>query len=361
MKILVIHASAGAGHLKAAEAIYQGLIRDSRHHVVLVDALDYTSPFSKKLYREAYAFVISRMPRLWGFLFSLLDVNVLQPFVRKVRRAHNALSAGKLHRFLREEKFDYIFSTHFMPNEVAAALKRSGRISARIISVITDFDVHKIWLARGIDRYAVASEWTKKKLNRLGVEENRVFVTGIPTHEKFSARPDIGALKNSLGLQTDEFTVLIATGSFGIGPIEAIIKTLEGFQVMVVCGHNKSLFQRLSRQHVPSVKVLGLVNNMHELMAAADAMVTKPGGLSIAEALVSELPLIFFNAIPGQETNNIKVLKEHGIGFTPVTMDGIAGELKRLRSSKDEFLTAVKRASALARPNAVRDIISLMQ
>ena len=110
-----------------------------------------------------------------------------------------------------------------------------------------------------------------------------------------------------MGLQPDLFTVLVATGSFGIGPIEGIIDVLKGFQVIVVCGHNRDLFRKLSGKYCALVKVLGLVDNMHELMAVSDAMVTKPGGLSICEALVSQLPLIFFNAIPGQEIGNIKV------------------------------------------------------
>jgi len=163
MKILVIHASAGAGHLKAAESLYNGIRNLTEHDVVLVDALDYSSPFFKKLYTGTYFFLISKIPWLWGFFFWILDRRWLQPLIRFVRRLYNRINAGKLHQFLREERFDYIFMTHFMPTEVAAALKRSKNISAQLVTMITDFDVHKIWLAQGIDRYCVASDWTKEK------------------------------------------------------------------------------------------------------------------------------------------------------------------------------------------------------
>lgn len=361
MKILVIHASAGAGHFKAAEALFNGIKQLTGHDVVLVDALDYTSPFFKKLYKGFYFFLISKIPDVWGFFFWLLDIPRLQPLVRVVRRFYNACNAAKLHRFLQEGCFDYIFMTHFMPVEIAAALKRKGRTSSKLITIVTDFDVHKIWLADGVDYYAVACDWTKDKLQQLGVAEERILISGIPTDEKFSLSRDISALKIKLGLQENAFTVLVATGSFGIGPIEEIIEALSEFQVIVVCGHNKALYQKLSAKNYRLAKILGLVDNMHELMAVSNAMVTKPGGLSIAEALVSQLPLVFFNAIPGQEAGNIRVLKTYGIGISGCDARHISEELARMQRSRDIFLTILKRTKTLSRPSAVRDIMSLIK
>jgi len=361
MKILVIHASAGAGHLKAAEALHKTIQKYTDHEAVLVDGLDYTYPAFKNMYREIYAFLISKFPRVWGAAFWLLDIGGLQAFIRWIRRGYNSLNGQRLHRFLKEEQFDYIFSTHFMPTEVSAALKRAGKIQSKIVTIVTDFDVHKIWTAKEIDYYAVASEWTKRKMQKLGIEEKRILVSGVPTDEKFAQLPDLGVLKKQLGLKEDIFTVLIATGSFGIGPIEEIIQVLEDFQVIVVCGHNKSLFQRLSQHKNELVKILGLVDNMHELMAVADVMVTKPGGLSISEALVSQLPMIFFNAIPGQETGNIRVLKEYGVGISDCSIKEIVQELKKFRDSRDMYLTALKKTQALAHPSAAKDIISLIK
>ncbi len=361
MKILIIHASAGAGHLKAAEAVYKGIKKSTNHDVVFVDALDYSSFFFRKFYKQTYFFLISKVPAVWGFSFWLLDLPWLQPLAKFLRRIQNILNTGRLHRFMEEGEFDCIVMTHFMPTEIAAALKRSGRISSKLITVITDYDVHKIWLAEGVDVYTVASDWTKGKLVSIGISPERILTAGIPTDEKFSESVDIGTLKKKLGLKEDIFTVLVATGSFGIGPIEEIISSLKGFQVIVVCGHNQGLRKKLSKKNLPDVNILGLVDNMHELMAVSDAMVTKPGGLSISEALVSQLPLIFFNAIPGQETGNIRVLKTYGIGISGCNVDQICEELEKMKSSKDLFLTTLKRTKALARPSAVHDIISLIK
>jgi len=100
---------------------------------------------------------------------------------------------------------------------------------------------------------------------------------------------------------------------------------------------------------------------MHELMAVSDAMVTKPGGLSISEALVSRLPLIFFNAIPGQETGNIKVLKKYGVGISGLSVKEIGRKLEILQSSEEELLATRKKIEVVARPCAARDIISLIK
>jgi len=361
MEILLIHASAGAGHRKAAEGIYNSLQGNPDIKATLVDALDYTSPFYKKIYRETYSFLISKLPWMWAFFFGTLDVPCLLPLVKVLRRFFNTINAQPLARFLKEKNFDCIISTHFFPNEVAAALKRKGLINSKLISVVTDFDVHSIWVAQGIEHYAVASDWTKAKIKTLGVNEDQIFVTGIPTDEKFSLNRDKSELKKKLGVEDNVFTVLVATGSFGIGPIEEIIDALEGeFQVLVVCGHNKSLYKRLSKQSKKLVKILGLVDNMDELMAVSNAMVTKPGGLSISEALVSQLPLIFFNAIPGQETSNIMVLKEYGIGISDCSIEEIAEQLRNIKASSQEYNAIIEKIKVLARPSAVKDIINII-
>ncbi len=305
---------------------------------------------------------MTQIPWAWGFFFWLVDLKILRPLVRWIRRFLNHLNTKNLQDFLEKENFDWIFSTHFFPNEVLSHLKRKGNIRAKIVSVITDFDVHSIWITDGIDYYTAACEFTKEKLLALGVPAENIFVYGIPTDQKFSQKLDQATLRKKLGFNEDLFTVLVATGSFGIGPIEKIIEALsaQGFQVVVVCGHNKKMFERLNEKPIDRVKVCGLVHNMHELMALSDCMITKPGGLSISEALVRHLPLIFFNAIPGQETQNIAVLKTYGIGISGCSIQEMVEELRKLRSSPEVLHNAQRNIQKLARPDSVAQIISLI-
>jgi len=360
MKILVIYATAGAGHRRAAEAVTQVLREETRHNTILVDALTHASWLYKYSYSATYTFMITKCPWLWAFFFGLLDIPCLQKTIWALRRLQNTVHGRGLARYLIEEDFDYIISTHFFPNEVASALKQSGRIRARIISCVTDFDVHRFWLGPGINYYACASSWTADKLFKLGVVPERIKTTGIPTDKCFSQHPDAGEVRRRLGISEKMFTVLIATGSFGIGPMEELIDRLPGFQILVVCGHNAGLYERLRQRDQKDLKVYGLVKNMDELMAAADVMITKPGGLSIAEALVTGLPLIFFSAIPGQEKHNVEVLKTYGVGISGCSLDEMAGELKKFQDSPEACAQARAASRALGRPDAARQVVNLI-
>ncbi len=359
MKILVIHATAGAGHKKAAEAVYQGLIAGG-HNARIVDALDFTNPFFKATYPATYALMVTKFPFLWAFFFGLLNIPLLQPAVKIFRRIYNGLNARGLEQFLIKEQFDCVITTQFLSAEVTAYLKRTGKIKAKVICVVTDFDVHRIWVNEGIDIYTGASSFTKDKLIALGVHPDRAFVTGIPTLSEFSKPVDVAQLKARLGLFPGGLNVLIATGSFGMGPIEELIEGLKGYHLMVVCGHNKELYERLKVRSSDYVHIYGLVNNMYELMSVADVIVTKPGGLTIAEALVKRLPMLFFSAIPGQEMQNIVVLKKYGAASDQMDVPQIISALHDLNASpgKLEKLRAV--IAVLAKPSAVADIISFI-
>jgi len=361
MKILVIHATAGAGHKKAAEAIYHSLqAKGSDFNFHIVDALDYTSPFFRISYPRSYAFLVTRLPWAWGYFFSLLDIPWLQPLVQVVRRLYNGFNAQALQKFLIQEQFDAVITTHFLPAEVCAFLKRSGQIKSKIICVVTDFDVHRIWVNTGIDIYTAACEYTKNKLMALGVPSGKIFTTGIPTDIRFAQKPDISALKKKLGIQDSIFTVLIATGSFGMGPVEELMELLKNYQLLIVCGHNRDLYERLKPKAQKNAHILGLVDNMDELMAVSNVMVTKPGGLSIAEALVKKLPMLFFSAIPGQETNNIKVLSSYGVGSAPSFLSQVAQTIHEWEANPKDLEALRRRMNELSKPNAVADIIALL-
>ena len=360
MKILVIHATAGAGHKKAAEAVFHGLQNKGGHDVRFVDALDYTNPFFKKAYPASYGFVVTRLPWLWGILFAFMDMPWMQGAVRLARRLYNGFNARALEQFLQQEQFDAIVTTQFLSAEVCAYLKRKGKIKSKIICVVTDFDVHRIWINKGVDFYTAACDYTKNKLMALGVAAEKIFTTGIPTDAKFALHQDIPSLRKKLGLKEGSLTILIATGSFGMGPIEQLIELLKSYQLLIVCGQNRVLYERLKPLSKENVHVLGLVDNMHELMSVADVMVTKPGGLSISEALVKKLPMIFFSAIPGQEANNIKVLKTYEVSQDQSSLPQIIETIHDWNANPQKLDALRQRLGALSKPNAVADIIAVL-
>ncbi len=359
MQILVTHASAGAGHRKAAEALAAVLRERSDVEVVLVDALDHTPPFYKKVYVRFYAFLVSRCPAVWGGVFRLLEMRGMRPLLRALRACERRLFAGQLVRFLEEGRFDAVVATHFLPAAAAARLKRRGRIPSRLITVVTDYDVHPIWTAAGVDHYAVACDRTRDRLSRQGVAFDRIAVTGIPTSPAFGGPHDVSRIEERLGLRPGRFTALVATGSFGLGAIEAIVRALPGCRILVVCGWNQALYERLRRDAPPNVAPFAMVDNMDELMAVSDVMITKPGGLSISEALVSRLPMIFFHAIPGQEEHNIRVLARYGVGSVARSPEQVAAIVRNFREDPRLLDEERDRMAALARPGAAHRIAAL--
>jgi len=355
-KILILHATAGAGHRKAAEAIQHGL--EARGiPLTIVDALEFTNPFFRKAYTCGYEFMVGKLPKLWAIFFELTDKPWIQPLFRFGRRIYNGLNTVRLAKFIREGDFDVVVTTHFLSTEVCGWLKRTGWIRSRCVTMVTDFDVHRIWVVDGVDTYLVASDFTRRRLLGLGVDEKKIVVTGIPVDEKFVGPRDEKEIRRKLGLRPEAFTVLLSTSSFGFGPIEELAELLGDLQLIIICGNNQALYDRMAAKGNSRHKICKFVGNMEEMMAASDVMITKPGGLSVAEALANHLPLIFFSAIPGQEAGNVRVLAEHGIGMSDKSLPEIAAEIKRLASSPDAIRAAREKTMVLARPGSVAEIV----
>jgi processive 1,2-diacylglycerol beta-glucosyltransferase len=316
MKIVIACTSAGAGHLKAAQALYNYFqSQDHDPEIVLVDVLEESDFIFENFYSRAYSFMVNHAQWLWSLIFDLTSRKNLQNVLTRVRTLNNRINTGVFRNFLIQYKPEVIISTHYLPSNLASNLKKKGLISSKLVTVVTDFGVHPFWVYDRTDLYAVASEASRQELLKLGVQDGKIKVTGIPVDPKFSLEFNKNKLREKFGLDPEKFTVLVVTGSFGIGPIEEIIELLQGqVQVLAVCARNKRAFSRLSARNYPGVKVFGFVDNIDELMAISDLIVTKPGGLSISELLSMELVPVFISAIPGQESRNIEILSEYGIG-----------------------------------------------
>jgi processive 1,2-diacylglycerol beta-glucosyltransferase len=317
MKILITYAATGAGHFKAAEALYS-YFKDSCKQIDtrLIGILDKAAPFYRFTCNYGYLFLVKYAPLIWSWLFLLTYNRALRRFIRPILSIINYLNTRDFSRFLIEEKFDFIVSTHFLASEISGQLKKRKKINSKVITVITDFGVHPFWVCEGIDTYIAASTPTRQQLILEGVEEERIKALGIPISQKFLKQYDRFALCKKFGLGQDKFTVLITTGSFGIGPVEEIVDLLyKDAQVLAVCAHNKSLYERLRSKGYPGVYVFGFIDNIQELMAVSDIIIAKPGGLTISESLSMGLFPVFIAAIPGQETENINVLSEYDLGI----------------------------------------------
>ncbi|MFH1857634.1 MAG: glycosyltransferase [Candidatus Omnitrophota bacterium] len=348
MKVIVVYASSGAGHQKAAEAISKTLQERPGLQVQLIDSLDYTAPFFRYSYPRVYLFLVRYLPSVWGFFYDGLNVALIGPPLRALRRLLNAVNGRGLEKFFLSEKPDIIVSTHFFASEVASAMKRSGKLQSCLVTIVTDFVVHSVWITSETDGYTVASRDTRDSLMRRRVPEEKIAMTGIPVNPVFEKEENRLLLAEKLGIAPDKFTVLIASGGFGVGPIEQLVNHLsqnERLQLLVVCGHNRSLYERLQAETASlreRVILYEFVNNIHELMSVSDCMVSKSGGLTMSEALAKQLPAFILYPIPGQEMGNRDILVRHQAALAVRNIRDLEGYFQDL-GKLQEMLAKVRR------------------
>jgi processive 1,2-diacylglycerol beta-glucosyltransferase len=358
MKVFIVYASAGAGHFKAAQAIYNYL-KDNYKEIdsELIDVLDETNALFRLNYSWGYSWLIKYTPFLWQWAFWITYNKALRIFTRPIARLVSQLNTKNFSQVLIRENPTFIISTHFLPSEIATELKNSKKIDSKVITVITDLGVHPFWIAAGTDFYVVASSLTKKLLLCEGVEENKIKEFGIPIDSKFIKDYPKDELRDRFNIDKNKFTVLIVTGSYGIGPIREIVDLLYKYvQILVVCARNKRLYAYLKAKDYQNVKVFGFIDNIQELMVVSSMIVTKPGGLSISELLAMELVPVFISPIPGQETTNIEVLKSYGVGIRADKAEDIKKIVLYYKEHQDKLNSVRESIRKIKKPYAAGEL-----
>lgn len=362
MRILVATVTAGGGHIQAAAALEEAWkMAWPDDDVKRVDLLDLVPKLQRKVYAEGYVKLVEHAPELYELFFNKTDNPRRLRELGTLRRRFAEHTNRKFVRLFRQFEPAAVLCTHFLPLEVLGSLK--GRYVARFpftTCVITDFEAHALWMEPVVDLYCVAADETKARLVARSVEGDRVSVTGIPIAARFSDALDATAIRRRFGLRDDLPTILVLGGGFGMGPVAAILAALDDvkrpFQTVVVAGRNIELRRELGaqdRRH--PTHVLGFVTNMHECMAVADLIITKPGGLTSAEALALGKPLLILSPIPGQEMANSDFLLERGAAAKANRVEDVPFRVEQLLgSAKHQEMAAAARA--IGRPDAARVI-----
>jgi processive 1,2-diacylglycerol beta-glucosyltransferase len=358
MKILITYVSAGTGHRRAAEAVYNYFKKNCQGaDIEIIDALEKTNPVFRCVYSNGYLFLVNHALWLWQFLFWVTSLKWLVPVAKSGSCLINRLNSKRLIDFITGKKPDIVISTHFLPSEIVSYLNRTKAINSRLITVITDYGVHPFWIVKGTHKYSVASDYTKELLVSMGIDRINIIDSGIPVDPKFFEKYDKVVLARKFDFQPERFTVLISTGSSGIGEVEKVIEELhEEAQLLVVCANNRILYARLSRSNYRNVKVFGFIENMQELMAVSDMIITKPGGLTIAESLAMGLSPVFITAIPGQETENVRILAVNHIGVRARDSRLVKDIVLHFKYNPRELAIAKDAINKFKRPFAVKEL-----
>ena len=369
-RVLVLSASAGAGHVRAAQALERALVATGRvREVRHVDILQYTSKLFRRVYAQAYLDLVNRAPEVLGWLYDYFD----EPWKHeRLRLALDKLNTTRFVRLLERERPDWAVSTHFLPAEIIAWLRSKGRLATRQAIVVTDFDVQGMWLTRHVDRYFVALDETRVHLERLGVPPAAITVSGIPIDPVFAEPKDARAMRAKHGLAPDLTTILVSAGGLrgrprrgphphpprapAPGPARRDLRAERGAEGAA----RRARREPGRRSLTPALHVVGYTTEMDEYMAAADLLVGKPGGLTSSEALARGLALVIVHPIPGQEERNADHLLEAGAAIRCNNLPALAWKIDRLLDDPARLAAMRANARRLARPHAARDIAAAL-
>ena len=364
-KVLILTASYGSGHARAAGVLAEEFRRAGAIPTVVDHFRDLVHPKFDQWSRALYYTILRRAPALWGGAYWLGDqISVSSPFMLGLNR----VGARKLRRLLRAQRFDQAVSVQPTPAAALSYLRSRGEPTPPHTTVFTDFVAHTQWIHPHVDRYCVPAEEIAHELTAKGLPREDVVVTGIPVAREFLQQPDRAAARLALGLSPRLPVLLFMDGSGGgFGRLEEAARAVLGmeqpFQAVFVTGHERGLEARLRRLadgRENRVKVFGFVDHIRELMAAADFLVTKAGGLTLAEALAAELPVICFGSLPGQETRNERFAAMSGVGLVA----GSGAQLQRVIAAalRDPVLLRDirERIGLYRRPCAAQDIVGLV-
>lgn len=364
-RVLVLSVSAGAGHVRAAEAIAAHARADFpllsvRHR----DVMALVPRWFRAIYRDLYARLSSGLPEAWGWLYRKTDGAPPTGAGERLRRSLQRLCARRLLAEIDTYRPDAIICTHFLPAELLAEERRAGRLTCPVWVQVTDFDLHRMWVHEGISGYAVGSEELAFRLAAHGVPDAQVMVSGIPVMPGFVAGPARAQAAALIGLDPEQPTVLMMSGGGGSGlqqdTIRALLLQEQRLQLIVLAGRNEALrrsLQDLSAAYPGRLRCFGFIDDVHLAMACADLAITKPGGLSTSECLTMGLPMVLVNPIPGQEERNAAYLMQEGAAIRaddPVTLQF---RLQKLLADPAQLQRMRERALAIAKPHAAQALL----
>ena len=361
--IIIVTASMGAGHNKAAKAVAEAIKR--KYPVNKVNVIDFMSTetaYMNSLVKDIYLKMLDYVPNLYEFFYKFTASST------KTSKAQT-LFAHAMRKDMRAliEKYeaDIIICTHPFPSAAASSLKQSGGLDIPLATVMTDFCMHQFWVNKNTDVYFTATEQIKQALMSENISQDKIFATGIPIGYKFRQPYDRQALLEKFKLDGSKPIILMMGGGLGMGGVKDALLQIEKLQkqlqILVVTGANVSLWSEINeyaqtQQSKHKIIVWGYSHNIQELMAVSTFLISKPGALTISEALAMELPMVLHNPIPGPEADNAKFIAGQGAAVWVKHEDTMDAVVRELLSDATILPQLRKGAQKLRKPLAADDV-----
>ena len=367
MNVLILTASTGGGHIRASNALKSYFKeKDNAINVNVVDTFKYINPLLDKTVTNGYLYLAKKTPKLYGKLYKLSnDKPMMNNYVNRM----NSIFAKKLIPLIEEFKPQIILTTHPFSTEMIAYLKDKKKINVPLICIMTDYGPHNAWIRDNVNEYIVSNDDMMKEMIKSGVGKDKIHSFGIPIENDFYDDKKNSIYMNDVNLNHHKKVVLMMAGSFGVknilGIYEDIIDIDYDFELIIVTGRNKKLYEKFQEKVALSEKDVKLIYFTEEIvkyMKCADMIITKPGGLTVTEALACNIPLVIFDAIPGQEEENADFLVKNNMAIRLSSDDkSIRNTIEVLLTNDEKLKTMKKACIAFDKSKSCENIFSLIK
>lgn len=366
MKILLLTVTAGYGHHATAKALAD-LFEQKGAQTKIVDVYEYISKVVRTAISQGYLISSKYTPELYRLFYSTTSRNRERFNKMNMVKLVNTIGAFKFEHFVDHFEPDAIVCTHVLAAHLVSEMKNRHMVDAPCIGIVTDYCIHPYWEdVVNMEALVTASELITHTAVKRGIPKERILPLGIPIHPKFNQYISREEACERLGLDPKRHIVLVMGGSMGYGNsrklVKQIAKTGIDFQILAVCGNNKRAYHRLTafeEQYTGQcdLHVMGFVDNVEILMSAADCIITKPGGLTVSEAIAKGLPMVLVNPIPGQEERNVEFLLNNGMASLVTKTFPLDDALYHLFNSPVRLCTVHEAISAIGHPDASERLV----
>jgi len=364
-RLLLLSVSAGAGHVRAAQALQVAATAHSGIEVLHLDVMDHVAPAFRALYTDLYLKIVEHQPAVWAALYRIMDRTPPSTPLARLRRAIERLNTRALRKAIAEFAPDVVICTHFLPAELLMRERSRERFGAPVFVVVTDFDLHGMWVVPDMAGYFAANDEVAFRMHARGIERTKTHVTGIPIMPAFAAPLDRAACAAEFGIDAQRKTILLMGGGAGLGGLDEVAERLlaldADFQLVALAGRNAKMQERLhalAARHPRRLIAQGFTDKVERLMTACDLVITKPGGLTTSECLALGRPMIVHAPIPGQEERNCDHLLEQGAALKAVDATALDYRVRELLAEPQRLQVLAQRARALGRPQAACDVLA---
>ncbi len=354
-----------SGHHNATLAIEKALkMLSPQAEILNINAFNYTNPISEKVVNRIYLSLIKRAPAVWHYLY---DNQKVVKRIEKLKNMVHRFNSPKLKNLFDRFRPDAVVCTQAFPCGMVADYKSTYESELPLVGVLTDYIPHSYWIYDKVDYYITPSEEISARLSQRGVPTTRIKSYGIPLDPAFNAVVDRSHILQKLKLDAHLPNILIMGGGQGLGPIKTIIKSLDRiklpFQEIIITGTNKKLYKSLEKRqkkYRKTMRIFTYVNNINELMEISNIIITKPGGVTTAEALSKKLPMLIIKPIPGQEANNANYLSEKKAAIKIKEPKDVQHVVEGLLKDPLKLKLISESAASISKPNASLNIAKLL-